>query len=162
MTCEEIVIRLKNIQEYLTQLLATTNAYHQTMLNPITYRGQTNGWNINRTGSTWFYEQLVTFTGAAQSINLDFRTAIKLRLIEQIFNDTTSKDFSIKKATSENITAFTQLSTQIGHVALSELDYDLGSIAQLGRLQFTYSNTTLGKTVIIRVTAEEIYNQVNS
>ena len=155
--CEEIVIKLRNIEQYLNRLTDITERDYKLTHDPSTHRGQNSqGWSLVRTGQTWFYEQNIVFTGAAQNINLDFTKAVKLRLIEQIFSDATSRDFSIKKSTPESITQFTQLSTQISNVALSELDYDLGSIVSNGRLQFTYSNTTADKTVQIRVTAEEI------
>ncbi len=163
MTCAEIITELRNIVSALNplSLLSSINENIKAVLKALTdieeiHKGVRDGWNYEYKGKSWMYNRTVTYEGTTQTINLDFLKTLQLNRIEQIWNDATAKDFSVR--ISPVITYFTELDTQTANTGTSrivqlgnEYKYPGGS-----RLQFYYSTYTVGKIVTLRVQVDEL------
>ena len=122
------------------------------------FRGTIGNWSYRKVGRSWFFEQVVTYAGATQSIDVDFPNAIQLNRIEQVCNDATARDFSVRVFTDPALAYYIELDNQAANTALNrviqagaEYKYPAGS-----RLRLYYSNFTVGKTVTIRVQVDEL------
>lgn len=137
--------------EYLKQI--------SDALNPKAgYQGSVLGWSYVQIGYVFFYEKTVTYTGSAESHDIIFPKAIQLNRIEQIWNDATARDFSIRMMTAGSTSTYVELRAETADTGLNritqagiEYKYPGGS-----RLRMYYANTTAGKTVTIRVQVDEL------
>ncbi len=141
-----IATSLNNIYLWLTGQLASP-----------TTRGTVNGWNYLRVGKSWFYERTVTYDGNANTQDIDFLKSVQLNRIEQIWNDATTKDFSVR-VFSDTMISYVELDTQAGNTATSrvlqlgaEYKYPAGA-----RLRIYSGTNTNAKTDTIRVQVDEL------
>ena len=122
------------------------------------YRGNKGSWTYYKVRNSFFYEQIVTYTGATQNVDLDFPNASQLNRIEQIWSDATARDFSCVVYTDPSLSSVIQLDTQVTNTATSRL-LQLGSEYKYpsgSRLRIIYANTTISKTVTIRIQVDEL------
>ncbi len=146
--------------EIMNRIAVTVNKIYLWLTGQIsspTTRGTTNGWNYLKVGKSWFYERVVTYAGAANTQDIDFLKSVQINRIEQIWDDTTTKDFSIR-VFSDTMISYVELDTQTGNTATSRLlqlgteyKYPAGS-----RLRFYSGTNTNAKTNTIRVQADEL------
>jgi len=121
-------------------------------------RGSTNGWTYLHVGKSWFYEKVVTYNGSANTQDLDFPVSVQLNRIEQVWNDTTTKDFSVRVYTDPGLAYYVELDTQTGNTATSRL-LQLGSEYKYpsgARLRIYSGTNTNAKTDTIRVQVDEL------
>jgi len=152
---------LKSIAEAVTQTLQANNnifLYLTGQISTPSFRGNRDGWEYLHIGKSWFFHKVVTYTGAANTCDLSFPLSIQLNRIEQVWNDTTTKDFSIRVYGNPSSSAYVQLDTQIGNIHTSEIlqlgtewKYPAGS-----RLRIYSATNTDTKTDTIEVQAEEL------
>lgn len=123
-----------------------------------TERGDKDGWSYLRVSKSWFFEQTVTYAGSAQSVDLTIVRAFQLNRIEQVWNDATARDFSIRMYTDPSLSFYAELDKQTANTALNriiqagtEYKYPASS-----RLRCYYENTTAAKTCRVRVQVDEL------
>ncbi len=121
-------------------------------------RGRNGSWSFEKVGKSYFFEQVVAFAGATMNVDLDFPKSLQLNRIEQVFNDATARDFSVRVFTDASLAYYVELDTQAANVSLNrviqagaEYKYPSGS-----RLRLYYSSFTAGKIVTIRVQVDEL------
>ncbi|KPQ42201.1 MAG: hypothetical protein MPEBLZ_03251 [Candidatus Methanoperedens nitroreducens] len=121
-------------------------------------RGSYQGWDYYRIGKSLFFIQTLTYAGATMTLNLDFTKAVQMNRLEQVWNDATARDLSLRMYSNASNSAYVELDNAAANTALNriiqagiEYKYTAGS-----RLQFYYSNFTVGKTVTIVVQADEL------
>lgn len=121
--------------------------------------GNIGAWEYERRGKSWFFTQTVTYAGVTQNVDLDFFKGVRINRVEQIWNDATAKDFSIRMFTvPSSATYYSQLQNLTGNIETSEV-LQLGSEYEYPagtRMRFAYANYTAGKIVKIIVQATEI------
>ena len=138
---------------------------------PESHKTVYDSWTVIGVGKSWFLERLVTFAGTTITVNLDLLLAIKalqkktvlpdafqLNRITQIFNDATSKSFSVRLYDNPACSDFVELDTQTGNTATSRLmqgGTEYKYPAEF-RVQLYYSDFVIGKTVRIRVQVDEL------
>ncbi len=145
--------------ELLQSIDATLKYLQRAYVIPISIRGrEVGGWTFEKAGKSHFFERVVTFAGTTMSIDLDFPKSVQLNRVEQVFNDATARDFSIRVFTDPSLSYYIELDTQAASTALNrvvqaglEYKYPSGS-----RLRLYYSSFTVGKTVTIRVQVDEL------
>jgi hypothetical protein len=122
------------------------------------FNGNDSGWKFYHIGKSWFYEQVVTYPGAAVSVDLNLPKACQLNRIEQIWNDATAKDFSIRVFTDPSSSSYIELDTQTANTATSRLlqagieyKYPAGS-----RIRIYSGSNTATKTDTIRIQVDEL------
>ena len=145
--CLQELSILQNINESLKKLVSSES-----------YIGQSGSWKYLHVGKSWFFEQVVTYPGAAVSNDLILPMSIQLNRIEQIWNDATAKDFSIRVFTDPSLASYIELDTQTANTATSRLvqlgneyKYPAGSLIRI------YSGAnTINKTDTIRIQVDEL------
>ena len=145
--------------ERIIELLESIDHRLKTGKEIGSFRGRNSeGWTTMQVGKSWFFERTITYTGAAQTIDLNISHAFQLNRIEQIWNDATSRDFSIRIFTDPSLVHYVELDTQTSNTALNriiqagiEYKYVAGS-----RLRFYFTNTTLNKTDTVRIQLDEL------
>ena len=146
-TCNDEMAVLLSIDASLKKLIPAT----------LEVRGTVNGWNYIKVGKSWFYERTVTYDGNANTQDIDFLKSIQLNRIEQIWNDTTTKDFSVR-VFSDTMIGYAELKNRTGSTATSdvlqlgmEYKYPAGA-----RLRIYSGTNTTAKTDTIRVQVDEL------
>ncbi len=118
------------------------------------------GWTYKKEGKSIVYEQQITYSGTTTTINLDFLTAAAVKRIDQIWNDGTAKDLSVRLYSDaaniyyselKKVLADTNTSIILSPSSDQELKFPSG-----GRLQFYYANYTAGKICKIVTAVDEI------
>ncbi len=104
------------------------------------------------------YEQIVTYTGANMTINLDFQVNVMLNRIEMISSDDTAKGFEWRAYTDYNHDSYYNL---IGKGKANQTTrilqmYEKEFMPVGSRIQFYFDNFTAAKTNKIIVGVEEI------
>ncbi len=122
------------------------------------FRGNVNGWSFLHVGKSWFYEKVVTYNGSANTQDLDFPVSVQINRIEQVWNDATTKDFSVRLYTDPGLAYYVELDTQTGNTATSRVlqlgtEYKYPSGA---RLRIYSGTNTNAKTDTIRVQVDEL------
>ena len=152
---------LASIAESVTRTVQATNnifLYLTGQISTPSFRGNRDGWEYLHIGKSWFFSKTVTYTGAANTCDLSFPLSIQLNRIEQVWNDTTTKDFSIRVYSNPASSAYIQLDTQTGNIHTSEIlqlgpewKYPAGS-----RLRIYSATNTNTKTDTIEIQADEL------
>jgi len=144
---KNIAISLNNIFLYLTGQVSSPS-----------FRGNIDGWDYEHVGKSWFYTRTVTYTGSASTIDLSFPHSVQLNRIEHIWNDTTTKDFSVRVISEPSSAAYIELDTQTGNTSTSrilqlgsEFKYPSGS-----RLRIYSGTNTNTKTDTIKLQVDEL------
>lgn len=116
-----------------------------------------NGWAWHRIGKSWYYNRTVTFAGTTQQIDLFLPRAVQLNRVEQIFDDATSKDYSVRiyPAASANYAELETVTTNTDTSRVLQLGIEF-KYPQSTKLSIYYSNYTVGKIVDIRIQADDI------
>lgn len=114
-------------------------------------------WDRKRVNQSWWYEQTITFAGSTLNVNLDFPQASLLNYVVMIFNDGTSKDFSIRVLTTPSDGYYAEVRTETSNTGT---DYRTCKLEEkyptAARLQINFSNYTVGKIVKITVQADDV------
>lgn len=139
----KLLITVNNLYLYLTGQISTPS-----------FRGNDSGWAYLHVGKSWFYSKTITYTGSASTQDINFPKSIQLNRIEQIWDDDTTRDYSIRVFTIPG--AYTELDTQTGNTdnnMVLRLDdkYPSGT-----RLQFYSGVNTNLKTNTILIQVDEL------
>lgn len=144
---ERIAGSVQNLYLYFTGQISTPS-----------FSGNHDGWTFLHVGKSWFYSKVVTYDGNANTQDISFPRAVQLNRIEQIWNDATTKDFSVRVFSDPGNAAYVELDTQTGNTATSrilqlgvEYKYPGGS-----RLRIYSGTNTNAKTDTIRVQVDEL------
>ncbi|MDD3461920.1 MAG: hypothetical protein PHW28_11540, partial [Mesotoga sp.] len=105
---KSMAISLNNIFLYLTGQISSP-----------AFRGHIDGWDYLHIGKSWFYSRTITYTGAASTVDLSFVPSVQLNRIEHIWNDTTTRDFSVRVISEPSSAAYIELDTMTGHTSTS-------------------------------------------
>ena len=154
---------INGLDTVFSQMLSRLDTIDQSMkkLTDESYeRGNFMGWSYYKKGKRRIYEQTVTYTGSAQTINLDIEAMFQLDLIVQIWldatglvPDNTARDFSIRMYTNPASAAYAELDAQTVNTAYNRVSQ--GGVEYTyppaSRIQIAYANTTAAK--ICKVTA---------
>lgn len=158
---------MASFQEIVTQQLCkivkSLASIDNTLKPAGTARGKKNGWTYLQVGKSWFFEREITYTGAALTIDLDFSDtivadAIQLNKIEQIWNDSTAKDFSIRIYGNPQSDYYIDLDNQTGNTGTSRM-IQLGiefKYPVISRLRIFSGANTINKTDLIKVQVDEL------
>jgi len=144
---KNIAISLNNIFLYLTGQVSSPS-----------FRGHVDGWDYEHVGKSWFYTRTVTYTGAASTVDLSFPHSVQLNRIEHIWNDTTTKDFSVRVISEPSSAAYIELDTQTGNTSTSRI-LQLGSEFKFpsgSRLRIYSGTNTNTKTDTIKLQVDEL------
>lgn len=146
-TCNDEMLVLLSIDKSLKALVPVGS-----------FRGNVNGWTYLHVGKSWFYEKVVTYDGNANTQDIDFPVSVQINRIEQVWNDATTKDFSVRVFTNPSLSSYVELDTQTGNTATSRilqlgLEYKYPTGARLRIYSGTNTNT---KTDTIRVQVDEL------
>lgn len=151
-SCEEIVIRLRNIQDILSRLelsILKLLRIEEAETTITTY----NEWTHTQTGKSHIYQKTITLAGATQTETLPFiGYGHQLNHIFMAFNSANARTFTIDSYGFGNPTLYVRLDNVIGHTTPSR-------IVQLGaefktrviRLDFNFSAYTVGDVIGIEV-----------
>jgi hypothetical protein len=139
-------------------ILKSIDGSLKNLISNGSFIGSTGSWKYLHVGKSWFFEQVVTYPGAAISTDLILPMSIQLNRIEQIWNDATIKGFSIRVFTDPSLASYIELDTQTGNTATSRLvqlgteyKYPAGSMIRI------YSGVnTATKTDTIRIQVDEL------
>lgn len=157
MTCEDLIIKLSNIESHLQDLHKTMQVQFDNVYGRIsTYISQADLWTVKQTGKSYFYERLVTFTGTAMDIDLNLPYPSQLNRIEQIFNDTTARDFEIRIYNSVDPAVYTTLVSDVTNTGLNRVSYIEYKYETGTRIRIHYENITTGSTVRIKIQVDEL------
>lgn len=173
MGCPESLQILRNVQALLQSMsqslqmlpqILSSNLNKPAPVQATSEYGTLNNWVYEKVTSitgkvSWFYEQQVTYVGTTQSVNLDFPRAMKVNLVEQIWNDASSKTFAIRKYSNPSTVTnpYSTVQTVAADVETDRiLVIDDFKMSAGSRLQFYYSSYTAAKIVTIRVQADEL------
>ena len=122
------------------------------------FRDNKDGWSLYRIGKSVFFQKTVVYTGSEENHSINFPLAIQINRIEQVWNDATAKDFSIRLFTDPALTSYVELAADTTNIATSriiqagtEYKYPAGA-----RLTLNYQNTTGAKTCVIRIQVDEL------
>jgi len=120
-------------------------------------RDTMDGWSRLKAGKSWFYEKTVTYTGAANTQDISFPVSIQLNRVEQIWDDDTAKDFSVRIGNA-SMSAYIELDTKTSNIATSRIlqlgtEYKFPSSSRLRVYSGTNTDT---KIVTIRVQVDEL------
>lgn len=146
-TLQKMAANLENIYLYLTGQISTPS-----------FQDSDNGWARTRIGKSWFWSKTIIYTGAANTQDIILPVSCQLNRIEQVWNDTTAKDFSIRVYTDPGSAAYIELDTQAGNTATSRL-LQLGSEYKYprgSRVRIYSANNTNLKTDTIIIQADEL------
>lgn len=155
----QALIEMQRVRRAVEQLLVITNEHHNLIhgRTPV-FISNFDGWKMKQVGKSYFFDQLVTFTGTTMNINLILPFAFQLNRSEQIFSDATARDFEIQVYSDPSQTAYASLLNSAGNIATSvvaqrgsEYQYPANS-----KIIHYYANFTAGKTVRIRVQVTEL------
>lgn len=127
--------------------------------NTPSFRDSYGDWTRETKGNIWFLERTVTYE--TTSLNLDFviPTSMNMLLVEQVWDDTTTKNFVIERYTSVS----SSLHSDWNKITGSEEDSEVYLFTDGGlympsssKLRIAQSNTTVGKTTKVSIVAEVI------
>lgn len=140
------------------ELLKSIDKGIKALLFSQPFQDTIDGWTRKQVGKSFFYEITVTYTGAAQTIVLNFPKPLQLNRIEQIWNDVTPRDYSIQMFTNPAVISYIELRNEVNNIALNmfiqagnEYKYPGASC-----LKIYYVNTTAAKTCTVRVQCDEL------
>ena len=146
--CLQELTHLENMENYLKQLVGGGSGF----------RGSSGGWSYLKVGKSWFYEKTVVYTGSEENHDIDFPVSVQLNRIEQVWNDATARDISVRVFTDPSLSYYVELRQSVSNTLLNQIiqvgaeyKYPAGS-----RLRMNYQNTTGAKTVTIRVQVDEV------
>jgi len=156
MVCGDSLTQLRNIGDHLTSLHNLIIKYFE----PIPFRGIQDGWNKIQIGKSLFYERVITYAGAPGPVTyqLYLKNSSQVNRIEQVWNDATAKDISIRAYPNISGLGYVQLQTLTTDTNTSEL-LQLGTEFKYpagARIDFVYENFTNAKTVQILLQADEL------
>lgn len=145
--------------ELLQQLLDTTLMHHNMIHGRTPSYNDTFGdWKRTKVNKTYFFEQTITFAGSTMTVDLNLPSSFQLNRIEQVFSDTTARDFDERVFTIPGSSAYIELKTVLADVSLNNYT-QLGNeykYPATSKLQIYYANFTVGKTVIIKIQLDEL------
>lgn len=154
MACPESLETLKKMDASLTHI---SDMIMLQWFAP-SIRGRLDVWNTLQKGKVWIYDTTVTYQGVAVNTDLNIPYTFQLNRIEQIWNDATTKDFSIQIFTDPSSSAYIELDTQTGNTATSrvvqagnEYKFPAGT-----RIRINSAVNTLGKTDTIKIQIDEV------
>lgn len=142
-----IAISLNNIFLFLTGQISSPS-----------FRGNQDGWDYLHVGKSWFYFKTITYTGIASTVDLSFISSIQLNRIEQVWNDNTTKSYSVRMFSNPSLNSFSELEKQTGNINTNRI-LQLGDTFQYpsgSRLRFYCSVNTNLKTNSILIQAVEL------
>ena len=152
---------LKSIAESAVRTFQATNnifLYLTGQISTPSFRGNRDGWEYLHIGKSWFFHKIVTYTGAANTCDLSFPISFQINRVEQVWNDATTKDFSIRMFSNPANSAYIELDTQTGNTYTSEIlqlgteyKYPAGS-----RLRIYSATNTDTKTDTIEIQIDEL------
>ncbi len=151
MGCSESLAALQHIDQNIAAML-----YNQTKSDEWT--GYYQGWTATRKNKSWFFRKTVTFAGTSNTENIDMSVPFQINRIEQVFNDATARDYSVRVITEPSSTAYIALDEQT-------VNTDLNTYLQAGieykypanaRIQLYWTTFTAGKTVVVNVQVDEV------
>jgi len=144
---QKIAASVENIYLYITGQIPTPS-----------FQDSNDGWTRTHIGKSWFWSKMITYAGAANTQDLILPTSCQLNRIEQVWDDATAKDFSIRVYTDPGSAAYIELDTQTGNTATSRL-LQLGSEYKYprgSRVRIYSANNTNAKTDTINIQADEL------
>ncbi|MDD5616323.1 MAG: hypothetical protein PHH85_08995 [Candidatus Methanoperedens sp.] len=146
-TLQKMAASLENIYLYLTGQTSTPS-----------FQGNQDGWTYTHVGKSWFFNKVITYDGNANTQDLNIPRSFQLNRIEQIWNDATAKDFSIRVFSDPANIAYIELDTQTANIATSRLvqagiEYKFPGGSRLR----IYSGANIaGKTDTIKIQVDEL------
>lgn len=146
-TLKTIAAILNNIFLYLTGQVSSPS-----------FRGNVDGWDYLHVGKSWFYSKTITYTGSANTTDLSFVPSIQINRIEHIWNDTTTKNFSVRIFSEPSLSSYIELDTQTGNTSTSRI-LQLGNEFKFpsgSRLRIYSGVNTNLKTDTIRIQVDEL------
>jgi len=142
-----IAITLNNIFLFLTGQISSPS-----------FRGNQDGWEYLHVGKSWFYSKTITYTGSPVTVDLSFVRSVQINRIEHSWNDTTTKDFTVRVYSNPSLTSYIELETVTGHTKTSrilqlgnEFKYPSGS-----RLRVYSGVNTNTKTDTMQIQVDEL------
>lgn len=158
LTTLQIINGLDSVFSQMLSRLDTIDQNIKKLTDGLYERGNLMGWTYYKKGKRRIYEQTVTYTGSAQTVNLDIECMFQLDLVVQIWNDATARDFSVRMFTDPSSTAYMELDAQTVNTALNRVSQGGPEYTYppASRLQMYYANTTAAKTCKVTVMLSEI------
>lgn len=115
-------------------------------------------WTRERKGCHWFLERTVTYATDPTTFDITFSNAMMVQYIEQIWDDDTAKNFSIRKYTSPGSTVYSDWNTKTLNQDTSDITlFTDGLLISSGsRIKIIHDTLTAGKITTVKIQVDEI------
>ncbi len=154
--CEEILIRLRNIEQVLNPLtlLGSIDASLKKLLNSQEVIITTlNEWYHIIDGKIHIYRTTITLAGATQTLTLPFTGyAHQINHIFMYFNSANARTFNIKEYGFSSPTHYVTLDSQVGHTSDSRIiQLGIEYKTRIQKLEWNFSAYTVGDMISVEV-----------